>query len=186
MTCLVIRSSFVVQAYGSLEEEWDSQRFMSQMLRKFQTFANKVFNIFHFCRIIFCQVIDWLGDSTRWTANVTETGIVTMQWSCSPAALTTMMCGQVWRFFLFSFGARPWGWWWYLILGWVQGLIILSVDIANLWKAVNRIIMGKFSFKQIELQALVAPRGKNDFGTLFFWVQNIGPKNFCPNLGGVF
>ena len=62
MTCLVIRSSFVVQAYGSLEEEWDSQRFMSQMLRKFQTFANKVFNIFHFCRIIFCQVIasNWL------------------------------------------------------------------------------------------------------------------------------
>ena len=46
--------------------------------------------------------------------------------------------------------------------------------------------MGKFSCKQIELQALVAPRGKNDFGTLFFWVQNIGPKNFCPNLGGVF
>jgi len=32
----------IYQAYGSLEEEWDSQRFMSQMLRKFQTFANKV------------------------------------------------------------------------------------------------------------------------------------------------
>ena len=168
MTCLVIRSSFVVQAYGSLEEEWDSQRFMSQMLRKFQTFANKVFNIFHFCRIIFCQVIDWPGDSTRWTANVTETGIVTMQWSCSPAALTTMMCGQVWRFFLFSFGARPWGWWWYLILGWVQGVIILSVDIANLWKAVNRIRILMEEFGCTQIQTFVAPRGRKILAICFF------------------
>ena len=92
-----------------------------------------------------------------------------MQWSCSPAALTTMMCGQVWRFFLFSFGARPWGWWWYLILGWVQGVIILSVDIANLWKAVNRIriILGEFGCTQIRISNSCRSKRKQVYGNLF-------------------
>ena len=64
------------------------------------------------------------------------------------------------KIFLFSFGARPWGWWWYLILGWVQGVIILSVDIANL-----RLLTGSESYwgnlaaHKFEFQTLVDPRG---------------------------
>ena len=32
-----------MQTYGPLEAEWDSQELATQMLRKFQAFANKVF-----------------------------------------------------------------------------------------------------------------------------------------------
>ena len=73
------------------------------------------------------------------------------------------------KIFLFSFGARPWGWWWYLILGWVQGVIILSVDIANLWKAVNRIRirLREFGSTQIRISNYCRSKRKQVYGNLF-------------------
>ena len=50
--CCIPNVNLTLQKYGPLEDAWDSQRLATQMLRKFQAFANKVstFMLINDCR----------------------------------------------------------------------------------------------------------------------------------------
>ena len=59
-----------LQKYGPLESEWDSQKLATQMLRKFQAFANKVstYMLINDFDYVFHVKIEFLEDRNKFLA----------------------------------------------------------------------------------------------------------------------
>ena len=55
---------------------------------------------------------------------------------------------------------------------------LAPIDIVNLWKAGNRIIImiGALGCTQVRTSNSCSSKRKKDFGNLFFWVRNILPR----------